>query len=106
MGARTDDARIDQLVDSGLSIGKTAYGRFSDIGFVVAGKRRDFYRLPHGASLCVVSSLDANACAMCAVKPRRAATAAVVMALENATPSARPWLFTTIPARPTMHAPL
>src|SRR5262249_52124092 len=47
-----------------------------------------------------------SACAMCAVRPRRAATAAVVMALENATPSARPWLFTTIPARPTMHAPL
>jgi hypothetical protein len=28
-----------------LSIGKTACGRFSDIGLVFAGKRRDFCRL-------------------------------------------------------------
>ena len=47
-----------------------------------------------------------NAWAMCAVSPRRAARLAVAMARAKATPSARPWLFTTIPPRPTMQAPL
>ena len=47
-----------------------------------------------------------NACAMCAVSPRRAASAAVPIARAKATRSARPWLFTTIPVSPTMQAPL
>src|SRR6202165_4401645 len=47
-----------------------------------------------------------SACAMCSVSPCRAASAAVAIARANATPSARPWLFTTIPASPNMHAPL
>ena len=41
--------------------------------------------------------LPCSACAICDVRSLRAATAAVPMALEKATPSARPWLFTTIP---------
>jgi hypothetical protein len=44
----------------------------------------------------------ASAWAMCAVIPWRAASAAVMTALAKAILSALAWLFTTIPARPTM----
>src|SRR5690348_16889503 len=54
---------------------------------------------------CAASAPSAaSACAMCAVSPRRAASAAVMMALAKAIPSALPWLFTTMPVRPTMQA--
>jgi hypothetical protein len=38
---------------------KLACGRFSDIGFVAAGKKRGFCRLRRGGS-CVASATDAE----------------------------------------------